>query len=84
MKVECRVLLEASRSIRQGKKNKDAGKIPISLHAIDTTTSTGSLTYTLKASTDGGGGDDDDDDEGGGGGSGVEATVRRLTVVELL
>jgi len=61
--------LDASYTIKHGGKNDPTGRIPITLHALDETTATGSLTYTLKGSAD---------DEH------VEATVRRFTALELL
>ena len=61
--------LDGSYVTNHGGKNDPAGKLPVTLHAVDTTTSTGSLTYTLKASAD------EDED--------MQATVRRLTALEL-
>ena len=61
--------LDGDYTIIHGREDNPAGEVPITLHVIDDTTSTGSLTYTLRARAD-------DDD--------MEATVRRLTVIELL
>ncbi len=61
--------LDGSYTVINGGKNDPAGKMPVTLHAVDATTATGSLTYTLKASTD------EDED--------MQATVRRLTALEL-
>lgn len=61
--------LDGSYAVINGGKNDPAGKMPVTLHAVDATTATGSLTYTLKA-----GADEDGD---------MQATVRRLTALEL-
>ncbi len=60
--------LDGSYAVQLGRSGDPGSQVPISLHVVDATVATGSLTFTLKASASG---------------DGVQATTRRLTVIEL-